>query len=164
MPSHAGRWSYKRICSLKELLDGNNEIILAPIYKQDHANITIFGIDGDIFKTIPMIQIARTSVVVNKNNSKTVNNEDDGVFSLSSYDEDMLYGMSAILSSLGYSVYLPKLVIVKPAKRDWFPDLNSVRFKEFAPNSSFADEKIVSIKMTHVTNFKTSKFQPEFAF
>lgn len=164
MPSHAGRWNHKRIYSVKELLDDHNEIIFAPVYKQDHANITIFGIDGDSINTNSMIQIARTAVVINKQSPNTVNHEEDGVFSLSSYDEDMFYGMSAILSALGYSVYLPKLVKIKPEKKKWFPVLNGVHFKEFQPHSSFADEKIVSIKMTHVTNFRVSKFQPEFAF
>lgn len=170
MPSHAGRWNTERMMSLRATLDAFNTILLAPIYKGDHVNVNIIGVyeDGSDNNELSIIQIARTAPVKPENNAKGLpNNETEGVFSLKSYDEDMLYGMGAFLSALGFVVYYPKLIKTEvKSSRAWRSDreVSNIEFVCFAPNVKFAENRIVSIDMKHALKFCTTGEQPDISW
>ena len=179
MASHAGRWTSKRMTKLNIVLDEFNSVLLVPIYKIDHINISIIGVCNNNSYNNKIIQIARTSHVKPETNNpkKLPNNKKEGVFSLKAYDEDMMYGMGALLSALGFVVYYPKMVeYEKDIKKDKIlysggtkvsflfrqSEKYKIEFLEFIPNSNFAENKIVSTNLSHALEFCQIKKQPEF--
>lgn len=179
MSSHYGTWNTNRIVKIKDLIDGFNSILIAPIYKGDCIDITLIGINREnTEQEVPIIGLSRTSATHNK---KEVSSKKDGVFLLKSYDEDMIYAMAALFSAFGHSIYLPVInknnekdlkeliKIAKSTKKVIFtasqignPRLNLyVKFIEFSPVVKFAENNIASVQLPVALDFCKSGKQPD---
>lgn len=159
MPSHAGRWNSNRMGQLLTILDGFNSILIAPIRKKDHIDINLMGIyetpsEEDIISTI----IARTTIAEKdkKYNRKYLLPQLHGAFPVKSSDEDMIYAMAALMSAMGYSVYMPK-IIEQPDNHSTFPGFV---FAEFTSRPEYANSNISSTNIEDAANFCRTNRQP----
>lgn len=177
MASHAGKWNANRISKIKDLIDSFNSILLAPIHKGDCLNTHIMGIKDieNADKQIPVINISRTSI---NNNKRLIKIPSHGVFTLKSYDEDMIYAMAALMSAFGHSVYLPKIIkhkqdiepktakgIYYPKniynyKKTNLPHSYNLSFIEFSPVIKFSEGHITSVNMNIALDFCELRKQP----
>lgn len=181
MPSHAGRYNFRRMDRMREILDAFHSVLIVPIFGGDFANINLMGIkeDPDQEEDISFIKFARIGIAKAHNKNKALPHDDqNGVYCLRPFEEDILYGMAALLTSIGYDAYLPKLKrIEKEVTRSssilggsgWMRSVGTlndvyhvVEFKLFVPRPDASEGHLVTIDNAHAMNYCNRHIQSDF--